>query len=395
MDYSKVCYLPFHGLTIDPSGHLTFCCMDYPSLPGGHKTSDRWFPTQHIDDIEDIELWWKTNYKQVWEDYTSKKDITNIRPCWSCFKGTNRTKNSTVQESYQRNLEIGKINWEFNPNNPKIKFLEFTASNICNQMCVMCNSRYSTQWYDYMPIFNKRHIYDSKVVKLSDSAVEKIKKLVPQLSNVMIKGGEPLSDMKNLELLEYLGEVNPQCNVTMTTNFQGLTQRHINIFKKIKNPEILVSLDGTNEIFNWIRGGDFNRVDENIKKFFLETGQKVQITVTTSIYNFFNTNRIFEHFSGREEIKWYQHHNIVSWPKWCDVRNLPEDIFEDQMVKNLEIGARYSKKCQFDKYFHMTVNPYNPEIIEAMKNYTLKMNLIRGFDITDYVPELRAILQAT
>ena len=262
-------------------------------------------------------------------------------------------------------------------------------------MCVMCSSRHSTQWYDYMPHFNRRHISDSKLLKISDSAIAKIKKLIPQLSHVMIKGGEPLSDMKNLELLEYLGEVNPDCTVAMTSNFQGLTNRHINILKKIKNPKIYVSIDGTNEISNWIRGGDFNKVDENIKKFFLETGQRVQITITTSIYNFFNTNRIFEHFAKRQEISWFQHHNVVAFPKWCDARNLPEDIFEPQMIKNLEMGRKYSKICQFDNYFYMSNNPYNPEIIEHMKNYTLKMNLIRGFDITDYVPELRAILQPT
>lgn len=396
MDFSKVCYIPFHGLTIDPSGHLTFCCMDYPSInQTSNKITDRWFPTQHIDDVDDIELWWKTNYKQVWEDYTTNKDISGIRPCTGCFKGINRRKSTTVQESYQRNLEKGKLEWEFDPSDPKIKFLEFTTSNICNQMCVMCSSRHSTQWYDHMPDFNRQHISDSKLLKISDSAIAKIKKLIPQLSHVMIKGGEPLSDMKNLELLEYLGEVNPDCTVAMTSNFQGLTNRHINILKKIKNPKIYVSIDGTNEIFNWIRGGDFNKVDENIKKFFLETGQKVQITITTSIYNFFNTNRIFEHFANRQEIIWFQHHNVVSFPKWCDSRNLPEDIFEPQMIKNLEMGRKYSKICQFDNYFYMSNNPYNPEIIEHMKNYTLKMNLIRGFDITDYVPELRAILQPT
>ena len=371
--------------------------MDYPTYEDYHpyKDRERWFATQPIDEVDDIEEWWRENYKPVWKDHMDGK-ASSCFPCNSCFAGKNRTKNTTVQESYQRNLESGQLQWEFDELNPKIKFLEFTTSNICNQMCVMCNYRCSTQWWDYSEQFDRTRRNGQKLVKLSDGAVDKIKKLLPNLTHVMMKGGEPLADMTNIHLLDELVRVNPDCNVAITTNFQALTQRHIDIFKKLRRADIYVSIDGTDEIFNWIRGGDFKRVDENIKWFYKETGLMVQITVTTSTFNFFSTNRILEHFYQRPEIKFFQHHNVVSHPLWCNPRFLPEDVFEEQMVKNMQMGAKYGKQvCQFDKFFDLEHKPIpNAHYWNDVKNYVLKMNLIRGFDITDHVPELRAILQA-
>ena len=204
MDYSKLCYIPFHGLAIDPSGYLTFCCMDYPQSNDEPELT-RWFQSEHINDVNDIEEWWQKNYKQVWNDYTTK-DISSCFPCSKCFKGVHRNKSTTVQESFDRNLESGKLKWVFTWDNPKIRFLEFTTSNICNQMCVMCNSRYSTQWYDHGKDFGNTPKFDTKLLKINDQSVDKIKKLLPQLSHIMIKGGEPLADMTNLELLDEYNE---------------------------------------------------------------------------------------------------------------------------------------------------------------------------------------------
>ena len=400
MDYSKVCYIPFHGLTIDPSGHVTFCCMDYPSFDKPmhempEHTKSRWFHTELIDEIEDLEEWWKKKYKPVWEDHMAGK-AASCFPCSGCFAGRHRSKNTTVQESYQRNLESGKLKWEFDEQDPKIRFLEFTTSNVCNQMCVMCNYRFSTQWWEHSDDFNRVRKTGQKLVKLSDGAINKVKKILPQLSHVMIKGGEPLADMNNMHLLEELSEVNSDCWIAMTTNFQAVTQRHIDIFKKLPRADIYISIDGTDEIFNWIRGGDFKRVDENIKRFHGETGLMCQISVTTSMFNFFSTNRILEYFYQRPEIKYFHHHNVVSYPEWCNPRFLPEEIFEEQMVKNMNMGVKFGKQlCQFDKFFDLEHKPTPyPNYWNDVKNYVLKMNLIRGFDITDHVPELRAILQA-
>ena len=78
----KFCYLPFHGFCIDPSGWLSYCCMDNHI----EKIKDKpriWNPI-HIEDVEDLQTWWEKTYEPVWQIYM-KNEQDSINPCFKCF----------------------------------------------------------------------------------------------------------------------------------------------------------------------------------------------------------------------------------------------------------------------------------------------------------------------
>lgn len=397
IDFNKVCYLPFHGITIDSQGLICLCCMEDISNSSG----ERFIPRVHIDEVDDLEEYWRSEFPKIWDLHLAGK-ATTFHPCNLCFDGCQRKAYNTVQEQYALQLKEGRINWEWDPNNPKIKFLEFTTSNICNQMCIMCSSRHSNKWGKYEKFFGR---HDQGLIKMSDISIKKIKKILPNLSEMMLKGGEFFADPTNLDLLEYCAEVNPQCKISSATNMQKITKRHLNVMSKFDRINLSVSIDGTNKIYDWIRGGNFQKTVDNMKRV-QDVGVRVNVNITISIYNFFNLFDIIEYFSHPSLDCHINCKNIVHWPTWCSVYSLPKDVVENQMQKYFTImgdaikanNFRFLNNLGVPNFFEGELDGYNdilpdwekikPKVIE----YTNQMNKIRGFDILDYIPQLKSLI---
>lgn len=380
---SNFCYIPFHGFCIDPGGFLSYCCMDNVGV--NFLDKKRVYEPKHIEEVEDLQEWWEKSYEPVWETYV-KNEQNSLNPCHRCFSKNAMKGKRPVKASYDDNLQKGKIKWDFDFSNPKVKFLEYTVSNICNQMCVMCSGRCSTQWHDFDEQFGRQR---GKLTRISNKSVEKIKKLIPNLNVIFVKGGEPFADTKNMEILEYVADVNPNCLINMTSNIQSISQKHFKILKKLKNLRIHASIDGIDEVYNWIRGGDFKKTVENAEKIYYECGHKIQPTTTITIYNFFSLIKIVDYFNDKSYVKWQHCYNVVDWPNWASVIHFPENIFDKAMNDNKNVLPNY-KNVNYANLFKVE-NKYDKKIIDTAKKYTETMNNIRGFNITDYVPELKKL----
>ena len=94
-----------------------------------------------------------------------------------------------------------------------------------------------------------------------------------------------------MEILEYVADVNPNCLILMTSNIQSITKKNFSILKKLKNLKIYASIDGVGEVYNWIRGGNFDNMIENAKKIYYECGHQIEPSTTITIYNFFSLEK--------------------------------------------------------------------------------------------------------
>lgn len=395
MDWDKHCYIPYHGITVESNtGALTFCCQDNSDLPDV-VSGGRLKPAANISDVDDIQEWWADEFQDVWDAY-DRGEQGSFYPCNTCF-GSKRMNNNTVFESYRDNLNAGKYKWKWKRGaENKVRFLELAASNICNQMCVMCSGRHSNQWHDYDHLFQRGH-KNYKLWRFNEKDAAKIHKLIPDLDILYMKGGDPLADQMHMDFLRTASETNPDCTINLQTNMQGLRKRDLPMFKKLSNLNPLVSIDGTGDIYNWIRGGDFDKVTKNMELLYRATGIKSQIMITISLYNFWSLEKIFEYFYSKPYTRWIQCHNIVTHPHWCSHLYLPPDIVEDQLINLMPVEFHYGDRTTFRDFFDPR-NYYKEanykEWLHKVWTYTNEMNKIRGYDILDHVPELRKILQA-
>jgi organic radical activating enzyme len=367
---NNICKSPFLGFVIGTQGDIFYCCMGIRDI----------YKISNINDIEDLEEFFKTSesLKSVREKFMNG-EFEKISPCFECFE-----KEKKSIKTFKEN-----INKRFSDNidNISIKYLEFTTSNICNAVCATCNSTFSSSWKPYEKIFGRK---EQPLQKLSNNSIEKIKKVLPKLELMIIKGGEPFADDNNISILENLFNVNKSCQVSIVTNMSVLKKKHIQVLNKNPNKiNLTVSIDGTEKIYSWIRSTDFNKVTENMKKLYNETGLKFNITITLSIYNYFNIIDIFEYFSNQVYVNIIDFTNILHKPISSSIQSLPENLFDVQKKKICDVAILYDKVTsqsldKLNNFLHKKENK------EAVFDHIDKINQIRGFDLCDYVPELKA-----
>ena len=362
------CKVPSVSLNISPQGYLTLCCS-----AGSHTL-------EHISKVDSIEEFFNSSVMDYYRDELEKGNIETLNPCNKCYKmnqdgfSTFRTR---IEEDYFKfpKEELDNKARQVGMNVP-IRHLEYTLSNICNQSCAMCSSWFSHTWKEIDKKFGRK-VYP--LAKLNEESIEKIEKVLYGLDYIEIKGGEPFADIRNLRILKKLIEVNPKCNIHIVTNMQSITPEAMSILKQLPNIKLFASIDGVGKVYDWIRGGNFEKTVSNMENFYNETGNTIQIGTTISLYNFYSLERVQEYFENKPYI-----HNIVfdNWvrsPLYSSPLCLPEDMFNKRLE---ELKQRIN--IVPTTWYHARDN-----LKQRFLEETEKMNEHRGFNLFDHVPELR------
>jgi len=327
------CKYPDVGITVHPSGTLHVCC----------NIKNQYSEGSHISEVDDLEEYfhstkmnkWRKNFSQGWEKFAG---------CQTC-KGPNKVYPSSLDYDRAQGLQ----------------FLEMSTSNVCNQQCVMCNSRFSSKWTKIEELFDR---FPSKTYSFSDKDVEKIIRVLPRLKRLMLKGGEPFADQRNLKILEALAMRNPDCRLVIVTNGQRVSKGFLDILKKLNNVSINISIDGLGKRYEWIRGGDFKELEDTIKTLAYTLAKPLQTCPTAMIYNWFYMDElksyIEESICLNVNPKWPS--QIVTSPKWCSPQTLLKQ--EDLDKSSIKIKSLYSE-----------------EAVKQHIKYTEVMNKVRGFEV--------------
>ena len=395
------CKVPFNSVTIQPTGKLGICCAQNMDWDIGH-----------ISETEDIADAWHnhTRIKNLKSDVPSVSQKEAGIACSGCLKYAKIQLNMWHQinnPDYPENT-----NWYRRiPIDNKIRFLEFTTSNICNQACSTCSSFYSTKWIPLeqeavemnLPLdkwktqpggFNS---FGFKHYRMNDSDVEKIFKLLPDLYLLYIKGGEPFADNNNYRVLEELVRVNPTCHVHITSNVSKIPEKYLEVLKKVKFVSLSCSVDGLNEVYEYIRSTKFEETMENIKRWHrAKINGYVGLLFNISMHNFYHMPEFCTYFKTNmlDEI---DNISLVSWVKGPEYVSpllllTEEEIdFQIRLVESLDLPKnRFSLnglrgRRNLDK---QVAEEKREEYISRFHKYTKFLNYKRGIDIYDLYPEL-------
>jgi len=388
-----ICKAPFSGITINPRGYIVLCC---------NSTNDT---IAHISEVSSLEeIYNSAEMEHVREKMEAGK-ISDLPACNNCAKMFINHKQSMmgIFDFYKYSENHFDEDWKnrkLNVNRP-VRYLEYTCSNMCNQTCVSCGSFFSSKWRDLNKTFTKSEKDDfSKntihdIVRLGKSDIDKILEVLPGLDILTVKGGEPFADKNNLKILERMIDVNPQCMTEIVSNMQTISQSTFKMLEKVKPAKacfnISASIDGIGKEYDWIRGGNFEKTVANMEKYYDVTGRKVLIIPFVSMFNFFSLEKIVEYFYDKEYVRGINITNISYWPNYIKIQNLPKDIIEFQQQK-----YKYAFKEYPNVQFRPVLTDVDPKIgdFENLKRsfrWIEKMNEVRGFDLLEYVPELKEL----
>lgn len=371
------CKHPHTGITIGPDGSINVCCINM------------WdYKIAYLKDVDDLTAL-----------YNESPLLNSMRQGdWETISSV--CKNCITRESQgfaSRRQRYNKNNYTCDD---KIRYLELTTSNICNQTCSTCGSFFSSKWRDLDDAASKVLDFrnsgkDTFRMPLSD--VQKIINVLDNLECLCIKGGEPFADKDNFEILKTLSEVNPDCHVIITSNLALIPDKFMAVLKRFKNIEISASIDGVGSVYEWIRSTPFEQTVSTMEKLYAETGITVSIAVTMSLYNAYRLWDIVEYFVDREYANSINFVKFVDGPYYTIADIIPDEErvnIVNAFKNNLfTLNKQQQNKVIADAIYNFpNANnraKVNPEHTRQWIDY---MNGVRNIDLYECIPELRKVL---
>src|SRR6056300_576423 len=213
--------------------------------------------------------------------------------------------------------------------------MEIKLNNLCNLKCRMCNPLDSTQWKDWDQVtefYRKENNYLVPTVeKLVDTPGKYIgpfdnsenwwasfTKLLPHFRRIEFAGGEPLMDPYHYKILDMLAPYGDNIELKYATNGTtlGIKGRSIeDYWPKFKRIVVNVSIDGIDDVYEYIRGnGTFKEVEDNVKIFkSFDNVDYVVGAMTVQANNILQLPKCIDYFLNEMGIVFYSHR--VTYPR--------------------------------------------------------------------------------
>jgi MoaA/NifB/PqqE/SkfB family radical SAM enzyme len=279
--------------------------------------------------------------------------------------------------------------------------LELGFSNLCNLTCVTCSSTHSSAWYRHEDSFalasgvprppkeEPFHINHAEIPSLVEAA--------RHASQINLAGGEPFADPRYRQFLRELAEINPGCDMCVTTNGSLFDDEAFAIFNRFHRGAIDFSVDGTGKLFEYIRGFPFSRLEENLDRACgLRRGILVSIHFTMSVYNVLNLPDVIlwaqaqaERYAPRRvQLNLDQ---VVEGPPQMAPSLLPRSLVQETLYRLEGLGemsvVRAGDLAWIISYLRALGNAPS-ELLLAAKKSTSYMNCLRGFAVWEAEPRL-------
>jgi len=385
------CTAPFHSILIDPDKTVKPCCIWDHTKPIGNLN------TQSLSEILNGDY-----LKEVQQQMLKGEIPIN---CTHCAERENVTGVSPRLNEYSEKI-VPYLN------NNKITFLEFNSSNLCNLVCAACSPSWSSSWTEYVSdhsdmLKDFREINDTgkPTWKIhpprTNFAINFFDNIdLSNLTRLTLKGGEPFLNKENILLLERLDseKILPNIELSITTNGTFTSEKILNLANKTKRVFFGVSVDGVNELNQYIRFDPKNPEKshtDNIKRNILTYAQldnaAVQLLPTVQVHNIFKLQQldnwwIDEIYSmNTNTIKPYHNFNhLLFGPKELRINVLSDStrqtlINHYQSLKNSEI---YNVVCDALSKPAVDIHTHNKFV-----NYTKVLDSTRLTTFLNLVPE--------
>lgn len=354
------CFAAHNSFWINPQGFVRPC--------GRYKEN-----MQHISNFDNwSDVVQSNEYKKLQSDLDN--DVWNSG-CWRCKQ--DEANNIKSKRMFYERVELG----------PDDFMVDISMGNYCNLKCRMCGPHNSTLWKsDYELLTGES--YDDKTYVITDNDILKLQRHLDSVKGdilIELKGGEPFIMPQTEVLISKLLELK-NCNrisLLIVTNATVVPQWLYEYAKRFKEIRIAVSVDGIDEVYNYIRGTtkfNFNQCLNNIENISKIPGVTLQFNVVIQNLNIHQLKDIHITLSKFSKSITYI---TLSQPEYHRINVLPkrirDDIYQDfnnnndvfgtylEQIKNIyKLLQHAPKKETVDKFLKIT------NILDKSRNQKLK-----------------------
>lgn len=382
----KFCYMPWHGLAIAANGNIKPCCQ--------------WIDNIGNVDNDDIVRSFKNSNKiiKLREQFLNGEKPISCESCWTRESQIGDSRRiwfnkfvSTVKEGYVYQTELDDIQWTQ---------MDINLSNVCNLKCRMCGSWASNSWFEedillskINPAFKKEGNPERQ--KIRQHELESLKSLIPYLdglTRIDFKGGEPMMAKNHVEFLKLLidNKLNEKIILQYTTNGTIVNPNILNTLSNFKKIRIMFSIEGTGNLYGYIRGGKYSIEDlESVISMYNDLPNvEIGFNVTVQAYNLLDLKNLYDLLKQWSS----KYKNVSSNYAFTTICNSP--MYLSPFVLPKEIRVEAEKKLKGIDDFTTLLSNIKSDVIykkhwETFKDFTQNLDRIRSENVLTVIPELK------
>jgi sulfatase maturation enzyme AslB (radical SAM superfamily) len=362
------CIFPFVQTVVRTDGSLGPCCrIQTDQKIQNTSIEDFW----HSDDVDSIK----------------KNIITGVGDsrCSVCYNdelqfGKSMRTDALSDYKFYNDKHYLKLLDHHNLGNTVFpKRFELHLGNLCNLKCLTCGPSDSSAFLAENRVLRISD-HEQKNYQLSDSTIDKIltETLKHKVDLLDLRGGETmLMPSIKKKLLEWPQDQADNLTIRIQTNCTVMDSDWLEIFKKFKQFEIMMSIDGYKQDNEYIRfPSRWIDIENNVDVITKLTNAKTYVNCTVSNLNLLLLPRLINWCRQRDI---FFHWSALHSPAEFAYTNLPNDLFI-QAQQNLSgyaevhaLTTQMSDNTHWDNFC---------QIIDARDNY-------RKNRIFDILPQLK------
>jgi organic radical activating enzyme len=384
--------LPWKSVYVHPDGSIRPCCIQ--TLKYGD--------TKNGDTIEST--WNSSEAKKIRKSFIEGQFLSGCEPCRDKELYLGKSIRTSFLDNYKNAVNVQDINFEklSEQADLDIVHLDLSFSNLCNLKCRFCGPHNSSSWFTdasellkldrayWIPFMGKSHSLNVQKSQDYTSIVKKLKKL----KKIEMQGGEPFLSKEQIPFLQALIEADlaKEIELYYTTNGTVILPEIKHLFPKFKQITISVSVDGTGDLYKYIRGGDYSLeldVENNLQFYSQFQNLNLIIHYTLCAYNIFGVAKMIEWFNGvkirNKNIKKWQIGLVVN-PSPLRISRLPVEIRKKALFR-LESYSSPALHSLRQSLNGTTSNDENSLWFPSFQKYVNDLDSIRKTSFLTVAPE--------
>jgi len=327
----------FNHVMNDSYGVYKACCLHVPKIENGELKG--------ITVDQPLSTFWNS------DELTSQrlksisgKFIDGCQGCYNAEKEGGASLRTDLLRTYSKDEKfLERVQKAKNNNGVLDDFpisVEYRVGNLCNLKCRMCNPQDSDLINnEYKEIKSSlsndasNYLYptlDTPINIDTSEYCESIKKNVENIKVMRFSGGEPLINKSFYDLIDFFIESGHSKNLDLriNTNLTKLTEDLLNKFKEFKNVNIDFSIDGVEDMYEYIRypmpwkviNKKIELVSKVIKK---EKNISVYANFTVQTYNVLHMLDAIDFFVEKGFVPLL---HPVTYPMHLNIKNIPANL---------------------------------------------------------------------
>jgi MoaA/NifB/PqqE/SkfB family radical SAM enzyme len=326
------CMAPWIQINAQTDGRLAPCCM-------ADSTDTRQIGNLN-EDADLLAAWNSPKMRQLRLNMLNGKKSAICKHCYKYEQHGNsseRTGYNLHQKHYASRIlatdETGFLHEE------SIPVIDLRFSNKCNYKCRICNSEYSSLWYEEELKIGRLEggatIKELFFTNQKETLWRSLRQQLPTVKRIHFAGGEPLFMDEHYQTVEQLIELgNTDAILSYNTNFSTLRYKKYDVvamWQKFKSVDVWASFDGMGAKGDYQRKGQrWERIEANIREVQQQCPHLLfGVNVTVSIFNVLDVTDFYHymvtnHFVQPERMNLY----LLFGPKCFSVTQLPLHLKE-------------------------------------------------------------------